>query len=109
MRASDLLGAEVLDRWGEPVGKVNDIRLVQDGPLIGSFGAALRVDALLAGPGSVGARLGYERADVRGPLPLKAFFATIHRHMSVVSWEHIAAIEHGRIRLRIEKAKLPAA
>jgi hypothetical protein len=109
MRASDLLKAEVLDRSGQPVGRVHDIRLVQDGPIIGSFGAALRVDALLAGPGSVGTRLGYDRADLKGPLPLKALFARIHRDMAVVRWGDIAAIEEGRIRLTVVKDQLSTA
>jgi hypothetical protein len=107
MRASDFLGAEVLDRSGQPVGEVHDIRLVQDGPIIGSFGAAFRVDALLAGPGSVGTRLGYDRGNVKGPLPLKAFFARIHRDIAVVPWENIAAIEPGRIRLNVARDQLP--
>jgi hypothetical protein len=108
MRASDLLNAEVLDRTGQSVGKVHDIRLVQDGPIIGSFGAAFRVDALLAGPGSIGTRLGFDRADMKGPLPLKAIFARIHRGSSVVRWDDIAAIEEGRIRLKVVKDQLGA-
>ena len=44
MRLSDLLGADVVDEAGRHAGRVHDVRLVQDGPLVGSFGAALRVD-----------------------------------------------------------------
>ena len=40
MRLTDLLGAEVVDRCGQPAGRVRDVRLVQDGPLIGGFGPA---------------------------------------------------------------------
>ena len=62
MRLTDLLGAEVVARCGQPAGRVHDVRLVQDGPVVDGFGAALRLDGLLVGGRAVGARLGYERA-----------------------------------------------
>ena len=34
MRLSDLLGAEVLDEAGGSAGRVHDVRLVQDGPVL---------------------------------------------------------------------------
>jgi sporulation protein YlmC with PRC-barrel domain len=40
MRLTDLLGAEVVDRSGQHAGRVHDVRLVQDGPLVGGFGPA---------------------------------------------------------------------
>ena len=101
MRLSDLLDCEVLDRAGRPVGKVHDVRLVQDGPLIGTFGAAFRVEALLAGSASMGVRLGYGHGDVQGPLPIRALFARLARDMAMVRWEDIAAIEPGVIRLNV--------
>ena len=38
MRLSDLLGAEVVDQAGESAGRVHDVRLVQDGPVLGGSG-----------------------------------------------------------------------
>jgi sporulation protein YlmC with PRC-barrel domain len=43
MRLTDLLGAEVIDQEGRSAGRVHDVRLVQDGPPVGGFGASLRV------------------------------------------------------------------
>ena len=71
MRLSDLLGADVVDEAGRSAGHVHDVRLVQDGPLVGGFGASLRVGGLIVGRRSIGARLGYERREMRGPLVVK--------------------------------------
>ena len=98
---SDLLGADVLDLAGTKLGDVHDVRLVQGGPLVGVFGASLRLRALLFGPTAVGVRLGFGRSDVRGPWPLRAAFAALHPRMRVATWEQISTIEAGRIRLRV--------
>ena len=37
MRLSELLGAEVLDEAGRSAGRVHDVRLVQDGPVLGGL------------------------------------------------------------------------
>jgi hypothetical protein len=71
MRLTELLGAEVVDQAGQLAGRVHDVRLVQDGPLVGGFGASLRLDGLVVGRRAVGARLGYDRRRMRGPLPVK--------------------------------------
>ena len=106
MRMSDLLGADVLDIEGTRIDKVYDVRLVQDGPPIGPFGAGLRLRALLIGPTAIGARLGFERNDVRGPWPLRVAFAALHGASEVPTWEQIASIEEGRIRLRVRVDQL---
>ena len=106
MRMSDLLGAEVLDVEGTRIDRVYDVRLVQDGPPIGPFGAGLRLRALLIGPTAIGARLGFERNDVRGPWPLRVAFAALHGASEVPTWEQIASIEEGRIRLRVRADQL---
>src|ERR671923_285859 len=49
----------VVNQAGGSAGHVHDVRLVQDGPVIGGFGASLRVDGLIVGPRSTGGRLGY--------------------------------------------------
>ncbi|MFN8017970.1 MAG: hypothetical protein U0P45_07580 [Acidimicrobiales bacterium] len=48
MRLGDLVGRLVLDRNGAVVGRVRDVRAVPDGPHLGLFGPALRVDGLVA-------------------------------------------------------------
>ena len=55
MRLTDLLGAEVVDRCGQRAGRVHDVHLVQDGPLVGGFGAGLRLGRLIVGRRAVGA------------------------------------------------------
>ena len=101
MRASDLLGSVVLDEGGTQLGHVLDLIMVQDGPPIGPVGAAFRLHALLVGAPAIGVRLGFARRDVRGPWPLRRLFSALHHRMHVVTWDHVAAIEERRIRLRV--------
>jgi hypothetical protein len=42
---------------------------------VGGFGAGLRVDGLLVGRRAVGARIGYERRKMKGPLPVRLLVA----------------------------------
>src|SRR4051794_19249558 len=53
MRLSDLLSSTVFDAEGREVGRVRDVRLVQDGPIQGTFGAGLRVEGLIIGSTAV--------------------------------------------------------
>jgi sporulation protein YlmC with PRC-barrel domain len=101
MRASDLLGAAVLDRRGTELGHVHDLILLQDGPPIGPVGAAFRLRALLFGAPAVGVRLGFARRDVRGPWPLRALFSALHDRMLIATWPEVVAIEEGQIRLSV--------
>src|SRR5215218_2242776 len=86
MRLSDLLGAEVVDGTGGSAGRVHDVRLVQDGPVVGGFGAALRLDGLLVGRRAVGARLGYDRGKMKGPLPVKLLAGWLFHDGRYVEW-----------------------
>jgi hypothetical protein len=102
MRLSDLLGADVVDEAGRSAGHVHDVRLVQDGPLVGAFGAGLRVDGLIVGRRSLGARLGYERREMRGPLPVKLLTGWLYH------WDRVRAIEEDRILISGSVDDLPA-
>jgi hypothetical protein len=97
MRLTDLLGAEVLDQAGRSAGRVHDVRLVQDGPVVGGFGAALRLDGLIVGRRAIGARLGYERRNMKGPLPVKLVTGWLYHDGRYVKWERIRTIEPDRI------------
>jgi hypothetical protein len=88
MRASDLLGAPVLDRDGRQVGVVTDLRCVQDGPVRGSM-AAPRVDALVVSRRHTGSLLGYDRRDQQGPWLIRAAVRRLHRHLLVVPWSAV--------------------
>lgn len=106
MRLTDILDARLVDRDGVDLGRIRDVWLVQDGPPAGPFGAALRVERFLAGEAAVGSRLGYERASMTGPWPLAAFFHRRHAHGVSARWSDVAALEEGRVRLRLAGAEL---
>jgi hypothetical protein len=109
MRLTELLGAEVVDQAGQLAGRVHDVRLVQDGPLLaGGFGASLRLDGLIVGRRAVGARLGYERRRMKGPLPVRLLFGRRHHDGRYVEWERIERIEPGRILISGAAGDLPA-
>jgi hypothetical protein len=74
MNLSDLLACVVVDDSGAELGRVRDVRLVRDGPILGTFGVSLRLSELVVGIGGLGARLGYGRGDVERPALLRALF-----------------------------------
>jgi sporulation protein YlmC with PRC-barrel domain len=97
MRLSDYLGREVVDADGQRLGRVHDAELVADGPAAGD-GRALRLHALLVGFGSLGARLGLDRPEMRGPWLLKLVFA--RRKLRRIPWEDIESVTDETVRLR---------
>ena len=85
---------------------LDDVRLVQDGPLLAGGLAALRADALVVGGGTVSVRLGYHRHGVRGPAPLRALFSALERRAVVVPWQELVLTDDGPLRLRCRRAEL---
>ena len=100
MRLSELLGRDVVDADGRAIGKVKDVRLVQDGPYVEGFGHALRVEGILCGRGALGVRLGIARANVKGPWPMTAVFRRLERRARYVDWNDVTRDVEGSIRLR---------
>jgi len=100
MRLAGLLGTSIVDRSGRDLGKIHDVRLVKDGPSIGSFGASYRVHSLLAGSPSIGIRLGVHREEVKGPWPITTLFRRLHAGIVAVHWSEIWSIEEEVVRLR---------
>jgi sporulation protein YlmC with PRC-barrel domain len=96
MRLSQLLGSDVVTIGGAEIGTVHDVRLAQRGPIVGSFGAGLSIDALLVGPGSLGARLGYGQGHVRAPWVVASILVR-RRAYDVVDWRRVQAVEEDRI------------
>ena len=96
MNLSDLIHAPVVDRDGTRLGRVEDVCLVQDGPPLLPFGAALRVDALIVGRHNIGTRLGYNREGVKGPWLLRTIFAALERRARVIPWEAVESWD-GRV------------
>ena len=97
MRLSDLLDSEVVDRGGERIGHVHDVRLVQDGPPIGTWGAALRLENLVVGRGSIGTRLGITRPQMKGPWVLKLLFSRQRASRVLVPWDRVREVGEDRI------------
>jgi hypothetical protein len=107
MRLSDLLGAEVVDEQGHSAGRVHDLRLEQDGPMIGGFGASLRLAGLLVGRRAVGARFGYERPSMKGPLLVKLLVGWLGQDAGYAAWDRVKAIEPGRVVIAGSADDLP--
>ena len=106
MQISDVMGRRVADADGERVGKVTDVRLVQDGPFVEGFGNTLRVDALVVGRGGVASRLGYVRGGVRGPWLLKVLATALEGRAFLVPWEDLQDTDAGFTTTR-RRAELP--
>ena len=100
MLLSDLLGAPVTTADGTPLGAVQDVRLVQDGPYVEGFGQALRVEGLVTGKRSFAVRLGFDRAGVRGPWPLTTIFCWLERRAPYYPWDEVESWDDDGVRLR---------
>jgi hypothetical protein len=59
--------------------------------------ASFRIEGIVVGRGALGTRLGYDRADIRGPWLLKTLFGWLHRHARYVAWEDVAALSNHKI------------
>jgi hypothetical protein len=108
VRLGELLRSDVVDIDGSVVGPVDDVRLVQDGPFIEGFGAALRVDGLVVGAGGIAVRLGYHRHGVKGPALLKAIFGAIERRGRFVPWAQVQNWDGNRVELVCRADELPS-
>ena len=99
MNLSDLLGASVFDRDGVDLGRVRDVRLVQDGPVQGTFGAGLRLQGLIVGPVAVSSRLGYGRLGVDRPWLVAAVAHRLNRDSRYVAWADVVRLGDRRIEV----------
>jgi hypothetical protein len=106
MNLSDLLHSEVVDADGVRLGSVDDVRVVQDGPLLLPFGAAFRVEGLMIGHRSVGTRLGFTRGGLRGPWLLRAIFAAFERRAKYVPWDAVASWDGEVVRVTKRREEL---
>jgi sporulation protein YlmC with PRC-barrel domain len=106
MRLSDLLDSDVVDAEGRTLGHVHDVRLVQEGPTVGSSKATFRVAGLVVGGTKVGARLGFGRPKVRGPWLLKRLFERLHADDRFVPWGSVRAVTQGAIHVDVSAADL---
>lgn len=106
MRLSELLRRPVVDESGTELGRVHDVRLVRDGPPLGRFGPAYRVQGLVVGPAGIGERLGYGRREMTGPWLLAGPLRVRQRRARFVPWDRVADVSAERIRIRGSAADL---
>jgi hypothetical protein len=89
LRIALLFGRPAVDADGQPIGRVHDARLRRDGPIIPGFGAALRVEGLIIGRGSIANRLGLDRNNITGPWPLDVWGKRAAHRAKFVPWDLI--------------------
>ena len=109
MRAGELLKCDVIDRDGVLVGNVEDIRLVQDGPVVGEGVALPRVDGLVVSHHGFGVRLGYVGGRMKGPGLVRRLLHRLERDARFVAWELVDSCESGVVRLTAARDDLPRA
>jgi hypothetical protein len=107
MKASDLIGLDVVDRSGRVLGTVLELRCVLDGPPRGAL-APPRIDALITSGRHAGFMLGYDRPQQRGPWLLRAIATRLHRNRRVIPWAVVEGY-HSKITLSVDADDLPAA
>jgi len=107
MRGADLLGLPVVGPGGEELGRVLDVRLVQDGPLLGAF-ATLRIEGFVVGHHRVASRLGYDRVDAQGPKPVWWAVRALARRNRYLRWEDASVTAGGVTSSRADLEPVPA-
>jgi hypothetical protein len=101
VRLSQLLGKPVVDDTGRELGVVHDVAATQDGPVIGGFGAALRLDALIVGTSGIRARLGLSSAHVTGPWVMRGV-ARVRGATDEIAWDRVLRLDPDRIVVRAQ-------
>ncbi|MFF0308957.1 hypothetical protein ACFYSC_16130 [Streptosporangium sp. NPDC004379] len=92
-RLSALLGRRVVDAAGEPAGRVADVRLSQDGPMLGEVQRAFRVEGLIVVPRRAGRLFGYERGPGgKAPWLVNRLIRWLNRGGRFATWEQIASL-----------------
>jgi hypothetical protein len=107
MNLSDLLRSQVIDGDGTRLGTVEDVRVTQDGPLLLPFGAAFRVEGLIVGRRGIAARLGYNRAKIKGPWLLRIILATLARHARYIPWNAVTEWDGQTVHVAINSQDAP--
>jgi hypothetical protein len=98
MRASELFGAEVHTADGRRLGVVTGLRCSLDGHSDGPTPAP-RLRALVVTGRHVGAALGYQQENQRGPWLVRTAITALHRRTRLVDVGLIDRIAAGTVRL----------
>lgn len=107
MRSSELLHREVLDASGAHVGYVEDIRMEQNGRILGTWGAAFTISGLLVTPRRWTTFLGYDVGHEAGPWILRALVRSARRRARFVPWSAVEQLQD-RVVLRVTADQLEA-
>jgi hypothetical protein len=102
MRAADILGAEVFGPDGTHFGEVLDIRLEQDGPMLGAD-LALRIRGFVVGRRRLASHLGYDRANVTRPWLVNALVQRLSKDNRFLAWDDVAQLADRRIESRVNQ------
>jgi sporulation protein YlmC with PRC-barrel domain len=106
MRFSDLLGKRVVDENGRHRGEVHDVAATQNGPVVGAFGAALQIDALIVGVRGMWARLGFSPAHITGPAIVRRL-SQLAGTPDEIPWDQVVRIEDDQIVVRAASGSAP--
>lgn len=99
MLLSDLLGLDVRDRDGTPVGTVIDVRL--GGRHNGRDGVGpMQLVGFVVSPHTRSSYLGYERTDVTAPAVISTILRWRHRGTFLAAWADVGRIDDHSITLR---------
>jgi sporulation protein YlmC with PRC-barrel domain len=99
MLLSDLLGLDVRDSDGTPVGTVIDVRLGGRHDTGDGVGP-MRLVGFAVSPHTRSSYLGYERTDVTAPAVISAILRWRHRGTFLVAWADVGRIDDHSITLR---------
>jgi sporulation protein YlmC with PRC-barrel domain len=105
MKLSDLLDREVVSIHGEPIGYVADVRLVQDGPLIGPYAASMRLDGFIVVSRRPPRLLGYDRSV--GPAYVRAAIRLLLGDPVFVNWQYVHTVDSDVITITHDLNQLP--
>jgi sporulation protein YlmC with PRC-barrel domain len=107
MRAAELIGCQVYDADGQPLGTVHDLHFSVHTQADGSL--ACRLDALECGGIGLGHRLGYGEGTMRGPWPFPQLFRRLARRSLAIPWSQITAVRRPRIDISVQRDQLELA
>jgi hypothetical protein len=105
MKLSELLDREVVSIHGETAGYVADVRLVQDGPMVGPYAVSLRLDGFVVVRRRHLRLLGYDRKV--GPVYVRAVVGRLAGDALYVAWTHVHTLEHEVVTISAAPQQLP--
>lgn len=104
MRLSELIHKPVIDNEGVHLGFVQDLRVEQEGPVLGTWGAAFRASSLIVVPHKWLSQLGWDVDHTHGPWLLKAIAGRFNQGAFSVPWRAVARCDGPVVELNISRS-----